>query len=109
MEDNVVRKKRVLVACCGSVAAVKVPLLTKGLLSYGFDVRVIATEHALHFFKPADLDKDATLVRDEQGAVVVLLLLLIMMLKCNFKSGLRGLNSGIQCCTLNYVDGLTCL
>lgn len=47
---------RVLVGVTGSVAALKLPLLVFQLLQLpGVDVRVVTTEHATHFFKPAEV------------------------------------------------------
>ncbi|XP_053282500.1 phosphopantothenoylcysteine decarboxylase [Pleuronectes platessa] len=47
---------RILVAVTGSVAALKLPLLVSQLLQLsGVEVRVVTTEHAKHFFNPADI------------------------------------------------------
>ncbi|KAL0968883.1 hypothetical protein UPYG_G00273140 [Umbra pygmaea] len=47
----------VLVGVTGSVAALKLPLLVSKLLEIpGVEVRVVSTEHARHFYKPADMD-----------------------------------------------------
>lgn len=46
---------RVLLAASGSVAAIKVPELARQLLSHGFEVTVVATAPAAHFFTSADL------------------------------------------------------
>jgi phosphopantothenoylcysteine decarboxylase len=46
----------VLLGVTGSVAAIKVPLLYAGLRRQGHAVRVLATQPALYFFDPADLD-----------------------------------------------------
>ncbi|KAK6309426.1 hypothetical protein J4Q44_G00208890 [Coregonus suidteri] len=49
-------KFRVLVGVTGSVAALKVPLLVSQLLELpGVDVRVVTTEHAKHFYNPAEV------------------------------------------------------
>ncbi|XP_072291929.1 phosphopantothenoylcysteine decarboxylase isoform X1 [Eucyclogobius newberryi] len=46
----------VLVGVTGSVAALKLPLLVSELLQLsGVDVRVVTTEHAKHFYNPADV------------------------------------------------------
>ncbi|XP_028287023.1 phosphopantothenoylcysteine decarboxylase [Parambassis ranga] len=46
----------VLVGVTGSVAALKLPLLVSQLLQLsGVDVRVVTTEHAKHFYNPADV------------------------------------------------------
>lgn len=47
---------RVLVGVTGSVAALKLPLLVTQLLQLaGVDVRVVTTEHAKHFYNPAEV------------------------------------------------------
>ncbi|XP_071752598.2 phosphopantothenoylcysteine decarboxylase [Centroberyx gerrardi] len=47
---------RVLVGVTGSVAALKLPLLVSQLLELpGVDVRVVTTEHAKHFYNPAEV------------------------------------------------------
>lgn len=46
----------VLVGVTGSVAALKLPLLVSQLLQLpGVDVRVVTTEHAKHFYDPAEV------------------------------------------------------
>ncbi|XP_065830101.1 phosphopantothenoylcysteine decarboxylase-like [Oscarella lobularis] len=55
---------RVLLGCTGSVASIKVPDLCQKLVAIGTDVRVIATEHAVHFFDPSSLDPSVRLYRD---------------------------------------------
>ncbi|KAG7473363.1 hypothetical protein MATL_G00095060 [Megalops atlanticus] len=47
---------RILVGVTGSVAALKLPLLTTRLLELpGVEVRVVTTEHATHFYSPAEV------------------------------------------------------
>ncbi len=46
---------RVILGVTGSVAAVRTPILRAALADAGHQVRVVATEPALHFFDPADL------------------------------------------------------
>jgi phosphopantothenoylcysteine decarboxylase len=46
---------RIILGVTGSVAAVRTPALFLALRSAGHQVRVIATEPALHFFVPAEL------------------------------------------------------
>ncbi|XP_036391235.1 phosphopantothenoylcysteine decarboxylase [Megalops cyprinoides] len=47
---------RILVGVTGSVAALKLPLLTTRLLELpGVEVRVVTTEHATHFYNPAEV------------------------------------------------------
>ncbi|KAM4619538.1 phosphopantothenoylcysteine decarboxylase [Polymixia lowei] len=49
-------KFHVLVGVTGSVAALKLPLLVSQLLELGgVDVRVVTTEHAMHFYNPAEI------------------------------------------------------
>jgi phosphopantothenoylcysteine decarboxylase len=50
---------RLILGVTGSVAAVRTPALFSALRSAGHDVRVVATEPALHFFSPSDLDPPA--------------------------------------------------
>ncbi|KAJ3208345.1 hypothetical protein HDU82_002583 [Entophlyctis luteolus] len=52
-------RPNVLVACTGSVASIKVPLLVRALHG-GCNVRVVATDHAVHFFDPVEL-RDAAI------------------------------------------------
>lgn len=51
-------KKNVLIACCGSVAAIKIPELVR-LFSecseFEFEIKVITTERATHFFAKHEL------------------------------------------------------
>lgn len=64
-------EKHVLVGCTGSVATIKLPVLLKTILeskcsvSWNVKVRVIVTQHARHFYVPADLPKDVTVYCDE--------------------------------------------
>lgn len=46
---------RIVMGVTGSVAAIRTPALFSLLQSLGHEVRVVATEPALHFFAPADL------------------------------------------------------
>jgi phosphopantothenoylcysteine decarboxylase len=46
---------RIVLGVTGSVAAVRTPALYEALRAGGHDVRVVATEPALHFFNPEDL------------------------------------------------------
>ncbi|BGP18970.1 hypothetical protein JCM10213_002610 [Rhodosporidiobolus nylandii] len=53
------RNLHVLIACSGSVAAIKVPLIVAELLRHDkVDVQVVATKSALHFFEAEALDKE---------------------------------------------------
>ncbi|XP_035012263.1 phosphopantothenoylcysteine decarboxylase isoform X1 [Hippoglossus stenolepis] len=66
---------RVLVAVTGSVAALKLPLLVSQLLQLSgvscsisvtsVEVRVVTTEHAKHFFNPADISVKIYSDKDE--------------------------------------------
>ena len=47
---------RILIGATGSVAAVRIPGLVTALRDLDHEVRVVATEPALHFFDPADCD-----------------------------------------------------
>ena len=55
-------KFNVIVCCSGSVATIKLPTLVSKIrddvapTSGNVEIRVITTEHAKHFFSPADLD-----------------------------------------------------
>src|SRR5262245_59405977 len=64
----------VLLGVTGSVAAIKVPQLYRDLLSAGHAVRVVATQAALYFFDPAELDglSDGAGVRRRNPDFVVL-------------------------------------
>ncbi|XP_029951991.1 phosphopantothenoylcysteine decarboxylase [Salarias fasciatus] len=56
----------VLVGVTGSVAALKLPLLVSQLLQLpGVDVRVVTTEHAKHFYNPAEISVKIYSDKDE--------------------------------------------
>ncbi|XP_023278250.1 phosphopantothenoylcysteine decarboxylase isoform X2 [Seriola lalandi dorsalis] len=56
----------ILVGVTGSVAALKLPLLVSQLLQLsGVDVRVITTEHAKHFYNPAEVSVKIYSDKDE--------------------------------------------
>ncbi|KAL4005756.1 hypothetical protein ACER0C_005469 [Sarotherodon galilaeus] len=56
----------VLVGVTGSVAALKLPLLVSQLLELsGVDVRVVTTEHAKHFYNPAEVSVKIYSDKDE--------------------------------------------
>jgi phosphopantothenoylcysteine decarboxylase len=55
---------RIVLGVTGSVAAIKTPELASRLRSDGHEVRVVATERALAFFKPGQLEGVAPLYRD---------------------------------------------
>ncbi|XP_059918024.1 phosphopantothenoylcysteine decarboxylase isoform X2 [Gadus macrocephalus] len=57
---------RVLVGVTGSVAALKLPLLVSQLLELpGVEVRVVSTEHAHHFYNPAEISVKVYTDKDE--------------------------------------------
>ncbi|KAM6937120.1 phosphopantothenoylcysteine decarboxylase [Xenentodon cancila] len=57
---------RVLVGVTGSVAALKLPILVSQLLQLpGVDVRVVTTEHAKHFYNPAEVSVKIYSDKDE--------------------------------------------
>ncbi|MDX2038959.1 MAG: flavoprotein [Isosphaeraceae bacterium] len=63
---------RVVLGVTGSVAAVRLPLLYRGLIDAGMRVRIVATRHAGYFFDPADLpapeyDPDRAFVDHQPG------------------------------------------
>ena len=47
---------RIVLGVTGSVAAIKTPDLFKKLGALGHDVRIVATEPALYFFDPAEIE-----------------------------------------------------
>lgn len=46
------KSKKILVGCTGSVASIKIPLLVQELqnLDDTVEIKIMATDHALHFF-----------------------------------------------------------
>ncbi|KAE8253989.1 hypothetical protein A4X13_0g3585 [Tilletia indica] len=65
------RPLHVVLACSGSVASVKIPLIVEKLLSYqNVMIHVIPTDHALHFWHPDELkDKISPFVQDVYGHI----------------------------------------
>jgi len=57
--------KNVLIGCTASVATIKLPILVEKLKAHGFNVKVIVTERAKHFFDPKELPQDVQLLTDE--------------------------------------------
>lgn len=47
--------KRLLLGCTGSVASLKLPELVREFAALGFEMQVIVTEHARHFFDVRDV------------------------------------------------------
>jgi phosphopantothenoylcysteine decarboxylase len=48
---------RIVLGVTGSVAAIKTPTLFTALIALGHEVRIVATEPALYFFDPAEVEK----------------------------------------------------
>ncbi|VDN96491.1 unnamed protein product [Rodentolepis nana] len=59
-------QRNVLLGLTGSVASVKAEEIVSLLKQFGFNVKVIATENALHFFDKSKLDVPIFTDRDEQ-------------------------------------------
>lgn len=57
-------RKKVLIGCTGSVAAIKLPLLVDKLWQHNLDVRVVVTEKSKHFFKEDDLPPGTQVLSD---------------------------------------------
>ncbi len=55
---------RLILGVTGSVAAIRTPALFRALSSAGHEVRVVATEPALYFFEPAELEPAADAAPD---------------------------------------------
>lgn len=48
--------KNILVGCTGSVASIKIPLIVSKLIeTNSFNIKVVTTKHAQHFFKEEDV------------------------------------------------------
>nr|CAD7590932.1 unnamed protein product [Timema genevievae] len=62
---DVSRRKRVLIGCTGSVAAIKTAMIGADLLRQGVDVRIILTESARHFFRRDDFEPREGVFTDE--------------------------------------------
>ncbi|KAL0838569.1 hypothetical protein ABMA28_016670 [Loxostege sticticalis] len=65
------RQHKLLIAATGSVAALKIPILVKSVLELVsnqndfFEVRLVVTEHAKHFFDPSELPSQVPLYDDK--------------------------------------------
>ncbi|XP_050098778.1 phosphopantothenoylcysteine decarboxylase [Anopheles aquasalis] len=62
-------KKNILIGCTGSVATIKLPVLVEKLqqledAEFDVEIRIIVTEHARHFFAPADLPESVLVHTD---------------------------------------------
>lgn len=66
-ETTPLEKRNVLVACTGSVASLKMPLLVEQLqsLPYDLDIQIVPTEHSQHFFDPKSLPVKVHYDQDE--------------------------------------------
>jgi phosphopantothenoylcysteine decarboxylase len=62
---------RVILGVTGSVAAIKTPELVAALLASGHDVRVVATESALYFFDPAELEPEGDAREAAAGRILL--------------------------------------
>ncbi|KAK0522075.1 hypothetical protein OC834_003043 [Tilletia horrida] len=64
------RPLHVVLACAGSVASVKIPLIVEKLLSYeNVMVHVVPTQHAAHFWSEGELqDRTKTFLEDVYGS-----------------------------------------
>lgn len=61
------KNKNILIGCTGSVASLKIPILVKQLLEKesSFNIQIVTTEHAKHFFKETELPENVKLWSDE--------------------------------------------
>ncbi|KAJ8029119.1 Phosphopantothenoylcysteine decarboxylase [Holothuria leucospilota] len=59
-------KRKVLVGCSGSVAAVKVPKLVQLLEAAGFSVAVVTTNNATKFFRTEDIAESVPIFTDDE-------------------------------------------
>ena len=59
--------KNLLICCTGSVASLKIPALITRLFEEVSDlsIKVVATQHALHFFEKADIPESVHLLTEE--------------------------------------------
>ena len=56
-------KKNILLGCCGSSAADKIPQLIKKLLDAGHDVKLVPSDHGEHFFKDFGMEEIYSLLK----------------------------------------------
>lgn len=59
-----VTRKKLLIGCTGSVATIKLPTLAEKFWEQNFEVRVVVTERAKHFFKESDLPPGTQILSD---------------------------------------------
>jgi len=59
-------KRKVLLGCTGSVATLKLPELCRKLVECGYDVKVVVTEHARHFFAVEEVPENVDVIGDEE-------------------------------------------
>lgn len=59
--------KNILIGCTGSVASLKIPILVNKLLekNRNFQIQIITTQHAMHFFDKTELPDNVNLLTDE--------------------------------------------
>lgn len=62
--ENLQKKFRILVCCTGSVATIKLNQLLEEILKHGVELRVVASEHAQHFFSPKELPSSVEFFSD---------------------------------------------
>jgi phosphopantothenoylcysteine decarboxylase len=55
---------RLILGVTGSVASIRTPALYRALCSAGHDVRIVATEPALYFFDPAEIETASVAARE---------------------------------------------
>lgn len=71
MESNTT--KNIIIGCTGSVASIKIPELVEMILKSElpkFEIKIIATEHAKHFFKKEQLPVGVSLLNDHDDWLV---------------------------------------
>ena len=70
MSTSTLRPKRILIGVTGSVAAIKIDPLIQIIKSHyateDIEIKVVATENSLQFFKPSDLKSVQVLTDDEE-------------------------------------------
>lgn len=65
--------KNIIIGCTGSVASIKIPELVEMFLASdtpSFQVKIVATEHAKHFFKQDELPAGVSLLNDQDDWLV---------------------------------------
>lgn len=64
MEMAGTSRKKILIGCTGSVAAIKLPQLIRELWIYDLDIRVVVTEKAKHFLKDSEIPAGIQMLSD---------------------------------------------